>query len=329
MEEINQVSEARNANKSNRLGNIAATITTGVVICPSCKVEDNIISDPESGEMICSKCGRVISDKMQEIGPEWRAFGSDQNSNENRIRTGMSSSLARHDKGLYTIIGSTNRDAGGNKLDVATSMRMRRLKTWDYRLQFHTSSDRSLLQAFYQLDKLKDKLGLTDVMIEKTAYIYRKAQSKMLIRGRTISGILAASIYLACREMGAPRTLNDIAAACDVKRKELAKDYRLLYTRLNLKIPQLDAIQCIAKVANIAKLSEKTKRKAAEIMNHVTKREISAGKDPMGLAASVLYLSSIQNDEKITQAEIAKAGGVTEVTIRTRSKELKTKFRLV
>jgi transcription initiation factor TFIIB len=175
---------------------------------------------------------------------------------------------------------------------------------------------------------LKDKLGLSDVIIEKTAYIYRKAQSKMLIRGRTISGVVAAAIYIACREMGAPRTLKDIATACNVKRKELAKNYRLIYTRLDLKIPQLDPMKCIAKVANIAKLSEKTKRKAAEIMSNVTKREISAGKDPMGIAASVLYLSSLSNDEKITQADIAKAAGVTEVTIRNRAKDLKIKFKL-
>jgi len=63
-------------------------------------------------------------------------------------------------------------------------------------------------------------------------------------------------------------------------------------------------------------------------MSNVTKRKISAGKDPMGIAASVLYLSSLSNDEKITQADIAKAAGVTEVTIRNRAKDLKIKFKL-
>ena len=95
--------------------------------------------------------------------------------------------------------------------------------------------------------------------------------------------------------MGAPRTLKDIATACNVKRKELAKNYRLIYTRLDLKIPQLDPMKCIAKVANIAKLSEKTKRKGAEIMSNVTKREISAGKDPMGIGSiSPLLIKSFE-----------------------------------
>jgi transcription initiation factor TFIIB len=79
----------------------------------------------------------------------------------------------------------------------------------------------------------------------------------MLIRGRTISGILAAAIYIACREMGTPRTLKDIAADSNVKLKEVAKSYRILYFELDLKMPLVDPMKCIVKVANKAKLSEK------------------------------------------------------------------------
>ena len=186
--------------------------------------------------------------------------------------------------GLSTIIGRTDRDASGNKL-MSYAYRMSRLATWDMRSQLHTPKDRGLRQAFFQLDVLKDKLGLSDSIVEKTAYIYRKAQSRKLTRGRTVSGVLAAAVYIACREMGAHRTLDDIAIACNVKRKELTKDFRVLHTRLGLKIPQQDPMKCIAKVASKAKLSEKTRRHGAQIMNKVTREEISAGKDPMGLAA--------------------------------------------
>jgi transcription initiation factor TFIIB len=55
---------------------------------------------------------------------------------------------------------------------------MHRLMTWDFRTQVHTSSDRSLRVAFNKVHTLKDKLGLSDAIIEKTAYIYRKAQKR-------------------------------------------------------------------------------------------------------------------------------------------------------
>ena len=92
--------------------------------------------------------------------------------------------------------------------------------------------------------------------------------------------------------MGAHRTLDDIAAGSNVKREEVSKNFRVLHTCLDLKIPQQDP-----KVANVVKLSEKTKRKAADIMSNVMKEELSAGKDPMALAASILYLSSIKTGE--------------------------------
>jgi len=234
--------------------------------------------------------------------------------------------LARHDMGLATVIGTPDRDASGHKIDAAMRSMMERLRTWDVRTQTHSSTDRNLRHAFYELDRLKDKLGLSDAIVEKTAYIYRKAQERMLIRGRTISGILAAAIYIACRELGTPRTLKDIAADSNVKLKEVARSYRLLYFELDLKTPLIDPMKCIVKVANKSKLSEKTKRQAAEIMAIVNKREISAGKDPMGLAASVLYLASLKNGESITQTDIADAAGVTEVTIRNRAKDLRYKF---
>ena len=127
-----------------------------------------------------------------------------------RSRIGMSTTLARHDMGLSTIIGRTDRDASGQKIDAGMRSAMERLRTWDLRTKIHTPTDRSLKQAFFQLEILKDKLGLPDTVVEKAAYIYRKAQERQLVRGRTISGILAAAVYIACREMGISRTLKDI-----------------------------------------------------------------------------------------------------------------------
>ena len=292
------------------------------IACPVCRNGRRIITDSESCEIICSNCGIVISDNALDIArSEWYATG-DEEIND-KLRAGIHTSLARFDMGLSTIIGRTDRDASGNILDTAMRSRMQRLRTWDIRSQAHASGDKNRKQAFTQLSILKDKLNLSDAVIEKTAYIYRKAQERLLIRGRTISGMLAAAIYIACREMGTPRTLNDIATVNNMKRKELARNYRLLYFELDLRIPIIDPMKCIVKVANKAILSERTKRQAADIMSKAIRREIPAGRDPMGLAASVLYLSSLSNDEKITQAHLAKAAGVTEVTLRKGAKDLR------
>ena len=294
----------------------------GSMACSVCKSTNETITDPESGEIICRNCGTVIVDNILESGPEWRiAQGG-----KDRSRTGMPTSLSRHDMGLATIIGRTNKDASGRGLDSSVRSTMERLRTWDLRIQVYSPSDRNLRHAFGVLERVKDKLGLSEPVIEKTAYIYRKAQERGLVRGRTITAVLGAAIYIACREMGISRTLNDIAMLTNLRRKELARTFRLLLLELDLKVPVVDPLKCIAKVANKTKLSERTKRQAMEIMTSVTNSGISAGKDPMGLAGSVLYLSSKNSGEAITQIDIANAAGVTEVTIRNRFRDLKGKI---
>lgn len=225
--------------------------------------------------------------------------------------------------GLSTVIGKTNKDASGRVIDVAMRSTMGRLRAWDFRTQAHSPTDRNLRQAFSELDRLRDKLGVSDAVVEKTAYIYRKAQERGLVRGRTISATVGAALYIACRETGTSRTLKDIAQIGNMKRKDLARIYRLVVMELDLKIPLIDPMKCITRVANKANLSERTKRAAVEIMKHVTKSGISAGKDPMGLAASVLYIACLNMGENRTQTDIADAAGVTEVTVRNRYKNLK------
>jgi transcription initiation factor TFIIB len=200
---------------------------------------------------------------------------------------------------------------------------MERLRVWDFRTQRHTSTDRNLSLAFNELDTLKDKLGLPEAVFEKAAYIYRKAQQRGLVRGRTISSVLSATVYIACREMGISKTLKDIVAVSNIRLKIISKTYRKLLVELDYKVPVSDPMKCISRVANNANLSERTKHQALYIMNEVAEKGISVGKDPMGLAATVLYVSSLKTGEKITKTEIAKSAGVTEVTLRNRFKDLK------
>jgi transcription initiation factor TFIIB len=320
-------------------------------VCPNCNVildngnknsnSRNIITDHESGEYICSNCGLVLSaEKAQETRPEWRTFSSEQSNNNSRIRTGMPTSLARHDMGLSTIIGRTDRDYTGNRITTSIKSTIDRLRILDYRTQLYGSTDRSLNRAFYELDKLKDKLALPDSVVEKAAYIYRKAQSRGMIRGRTVSAMLAAAMYIACREFEVGKTLKDIAQGTNVKSKTLSQSYRILLTELDMKTPMLDPMRCIAKVANKMQLSERITRKGMDIMHTAIREEASAGKNPMGLAAAVLYISYLNNnfddgihnksnESRRSQTSFSQAAGTTDVTLRNTIKDLKNRLLLL
>jgi transcription initiation factor TFIIB len=223
-----------------------------------------------------------------------------------------------HDRGLSTIIGTVNKDASGKPLSTSMKSTIERLRTWDSRSQTNSSADRNLRQALNEMNKLKDKLSLSDTVIQKSAYIYRKALEKKLVRGRSIQGLVAACLYAACRNTETPRTLQDISNGMNVRKKDIARCYRLIFRELELKMPVVDPIKGVSRIASIAELGEKTKRKAIEILNQAKDSGLVAGKDPMGIAAASLYLACISTGEIKSQKEISIASGITEVTIRNR-----------
>jgi transcription initiation factor TFIIB len=298
-----------------------------ILACSTCNTDQTAITDPESGEIVCSKCGLVISEKIEDYAHQERRAYSMQEADE-RARTGARTSLAFHDMGLSTIIGKANKDASGQLLNSAMCSSMEKLRIWDSRIHVNSSEDRSLRRAFHQLNTLRDKLGLSDTLVEKSAYLYRKAQERGLIRGRTVDGIMTAAVYIACRETGTPKSLEDISIVSNLKRKDITRCYRRLVFDLDIKIPIVDPMKCIVKVANKLDLSEKTKHKAMNLMTYAIKMEINAGKIPMGLAATVLYASCMKTGENVSQTNIAEASGVTEVTIRNRFKDLTSRIKI-
>ena len=280
------------------------------------------ITDPESGEEICSNCGLVIAEKDIDLAnPERRIFTTEE-SNQ-RARTGAPTSLSRHDRGLPTLMGKPTRDAAGQKLDASARLTYKRLKTWDDRERLHSSTDKNLSRAFSELYMLRDKLGLSASLVEEIAYMYRKVEDRGIVRGRTIRGMLVACVYLACRKSGNPRTLKDVSAKSNINRKDIAKNCRLVMRELGITSPVVDPMKCIVRVANAAQMSEKTTRRAFRMMSELLrKKTLTAGKDPMGLAASILYIAAKETGEVRNQRDMARAAGVTEVTIRNRIRAL-------
>ena len=81
----------------------------------------------------------------------------------------------------------------------------------------------------------------------------------------------------------------------NIKRKAVSRQYSDMVIELDMRIPAVDPIKCIARIANQINLNKKVKQKAININNAATKSGLSAGKNPMGLAASILYMSCLIN----------------------------------
>ena len=288
------------------------------VRCPECG-GDELVTDPETGEVTCNGCGLVLQEEMLSREPEWRAFTPQEQAT--KLRVGPPSTYTMYDKGLSTSF-QWYTDVSGKTLPLATRLKMRRLQKWNTRAAFRSSIYRNLAKAMSELNHLADKLHIPKAVTEEAALIYRKALEKKLVRGRSISGILAASLYAACRLTRTPRNLRTIVEASTKERKEITRCYRLIQRNLNLAIPLDDPEQYVAQIASKVHISPKTQYHATQLLRQAKERKVIVGKGPVGLAAAAIYIASIMNFEKITQKKIDDAAGVTEVTVRNRYKRM-------
>jgi len=287
--------------------------------CTECG-NTNLLRDYETGELVCLKCGMVLSSTLFDTGPEWRAF--DQEQRDKLPRVGAPVTWTIHDKGLSTTIGWQDRDASGKRLSPEERARLYRLRKWHRRSKVSDSTQRNLAHALSEMSKISYKLNLPKNVVETSSMIYRKAIQNQLIRGRTIQSVAVASIYMACRQCGVIRTLDDVAKAANITKKEAARNYRFLLRELKPDVPQVNPRGYISKIVSKLALNGETERLAMAILNQATKLKLTSGRGPSGIAAACIYISSQLTDERRTQGEIAREAQVTEVTIRNRYKEL-------
>lgn len=279
-----------------------------------------ILFDENRGLLVCRECGLVHSEKHIDQGPEWRAFDADQK--KKRTRTGAPMTYMIHDKGLSTMIDWKNKDIFGKEISAKIRGQIYRLRKWQSRIRVSDATERNLTFALSELDRMASNLDLQKNLRECSAKIYRDAVGAHLIRGRSIEGVAAASLYAACRRYKVPRTLNEIAEVARVDKKEIGRSFRFISRELELNLNPTKALDFLTRFISELGLSTECLKTAKKIIKIAELRGLTSGRGPTGLCAAAIYTASILTKERRTQRIIAKVSQVTEVTVRNRFSEL-------
>jgi transcription initiation factor TFIIB len=283
--------------------------------------------DYECAEIVCMDCGFVVAAKLADRGPEWRAFDDEQRAK--RARVGAPLTFTIHDKGLSTMIDWHDRDIYGKRLSPGQKAQIYRLRKWQRRIRVSDATERNLAFALSEISKIANSLSLPKNILETASVIYRKAVKERLIRGRSIQGVTAAAIYVACRQCGLARTLDEIAQASSINKKEVGRSYRFLVKELDYFIPPLKPSQYVTKFSNQLTMQGKVEEIAHKILAAAKELKLTSGRGPTGIAAAASYIASVLTGERKTQREIAEIAQVTEVTIRNRYKELVERLQFI
>lgn len=259
-------------------------------------------------------------------GPEWNAYDREQR--DKLARAGAPSSLAVADKGLPTTIDRRDKDINGRNIPDANKDQIRRIRKINKRLRISRTGERNLAIALSELNRECSRLGLPKHVKEDASLIYRNAAKKNLVRGRSIEGMVAASIYTAARRNELPRTLDEVSEASNVNKKQISKNYKFLAKELEIKLRLTSPAAYIPRFASSLGLSGQVEAKAIDIVHKSKEQGLLVSCGPSGVAAATLYIASVLLGERVTQRQVAEVTNVSEVTIRNKYKELTEKLNL-
>jgi len=310
--------------------------------CPECGCQ--IIFDVYHGEYICQSCGYVVLEKMDYCGHETHSNSSDERL-KNVRGSGQTSSLLMN-YGLQTEISVSDKDYNGKPINFANAERIACVRKLHARLKA-SSEERRIARVLSVIDKISSKLLLPKSLSEAAAKIYRSYSSKNNTKGMSVNGNAIAAVYLACKQSCIARGLEEIVESTDFsnnKRSSLRIAFRC-YKRMAMCMTnagQTDSInnerqtfdhvipldKYISKISNKAKIDWRIQKLALEIARQTEDNILLSGKDPVGIASAYLYICASLCGNQIYLTDIANFSQVTEITIRTRCKEILSSFNL-
>ena len=300
--------------------------------CTACN--SSLVDDTENGEIICSGCGIVMVEHMEDHGPE--AKSSSLEDKMKLARATGQTSYSQHDLGITTEISIGTKDFSGKKISVEMSNQMHRIGKWQPRVRVSSSRERRLSNILGRISEICQNCSLPKNVIETASMIYRSLDGKNIqVKGKSVDSISAAVVYMACKQCDVIRSLDEIlrevchASKVKSKTKLASRYYRMLVMELGTNTaPIVTMDKYISKIANMTKTDTRVERLSLEIAEKTKDRNIADGKAPNGIAAAYLYIASILLGQNIIQRDVSSVSGVTEVTIRNRCKEILSAFKL-
>jgi len=282
--------------------------------CPS----PDIITNPE-GMRVCQSCGLTFGQTF--VDSERRAYTSEEVQSRRRTEPKWRSF------GPRTVITGVQSDARGHSLGAKQQALFSRLSKIQGSLV--SSLERNFWEAKPKLNALALKLNVPSQIVETAWKIYTEVARQKLTMGRSIDGFVSAALYAAIRIHEFPRLLEEIVEVAMIPLRSVHRSLGLIVRKvfpvLKMKYKPVTTRSLVFRFGSELKLSMGTQTKAADLLLKSKKAGLRAmGKDPKGLAAAALYMASKVANEKRTQADIAAIARITEVTLRTRVKQIKS-----
>ncbi|KAG5219386.1 transcription initiation factor IIB [Salix suchowensis] len=269
------------------------------LICPECRDPNpNIVEEFGSGDLVCGNCGLVLGDRIVDTRSEWRTFANDEGDDPSRVGA-ASDPLLEGIEQLDTVISF--RDGGSG---IA----------------------RELQRAASHISSWCDQFSLPKTISDIAKQLYKRSDEEKLLRGKPLDAVIAACIFIACRQAHVPRTFREICNLTHVSKKTLGQCYKALEQAFNLSpgataannasSPSTGPENLLSRYCNHLDLPPNVQSICSDIIIAARKHGIADGRSPVSIAGGAIYFTCHLLGKPKALKDISAVAGVSEGTIK-------------
>lgn len=290
------------------------------LICPECKDPNpKIIEEFGSGDLVCGTCGLVLGDRIVDTRSEWRTFANDEGDDPSRVGA-ASDPLMDGIEQLDTLISFRDNNTGiARELQRAASR------------SSASRAERNLLSAFREISNMCDSFSLPKTISDIAKQLYKRSDEEKLLRGKSLDAVIAACIFIACRQAHVPRTFREICQLTRVPKKTIGQCYKALEQAFNLtpgagaaslqgeksgSVPGTGAEDLLVRYCNHLDLPPNVQSIASDIIIEARKHGIAAGRSPVSIAGAAIFFACHLLGKTKNIKDIGAVAGVSDGTMR-------------
>jgi transcription initiation factor TFIIB len=187
-------------------------------------------------------------------------------------------------------------------------------------------SERNILTAFRDISSWCDQFSLPKTISDIAKQLYKRSDEEKLLRGKPLDAVIAACIFIACRQAHVPRTFREICTLTHVSKKVLGQCYKALEQAFNLSpgathnsnssSTPTGPENLLVRYCNHLDLPANVQSICSDIIVTARKYGIADGRSPVSIAGGAIYFTCLLLGKSKSVRDISAVAGVSEGTIK-------------
>lgn len=188
-------------------------------------------------------------------------------------------------------------------------------------------NERNILTAFREISNMCDSFSLPKTISDIAKQLYKRADEEKLLRSKSLDAVIAACIFIACRQAHVPRTFREICQLTRVPKKIIGQCYKTLEQAFNLTpgggmandkgiVAGTGPEELLVRYCNHLALPPAVQSYASDIIIEARKQGIAAGRSPVSIAGAAIFFTSHLLDQTKNIKEIGTVAGVSDSTLK-------------